>query len=317
LQCLSEKGTKRFKQATAMNAKQINWLSSLIGLGVVAFLTACSPDTDPTPIGDQPRSGTTPPSNATTVPGSGTTTPGNDVGISLGNTRLSWSALDFQEWTHDAAGQWTRYVTQWNSVQGSTTVSRWVHDFQYGQPGRIERLTISDANRLVRYVEYQYAHTQLTQSREFSATGTLLATYRYAFDNNRLIEQSETHHVNTPRQVRKLFSYDTKGNLTEVAEFVRLAGAAAFVPAGTVQYSVYDDRPALPTQSLETYPYLPGVTFRVNNPRFKRLFDATGQPMVGNEQYAYAFGADGRAASQTISGAGGTRTGQFQYSPKW
>lgn len=299
-----------------MNTKHANWVSILAGLGFIALVSACSPDSTPAPITERPGSGVTPPGNGTvTTPDNSTSAPG--VGISLGTTNLRWSTLDFQEWTHDAAGQWVRYNTQWNSVQGSNVVSRWEYTFQYDQNGRVERLNVSDGSRLVRYVEYRYAHTQLTQSSEFSGTGTLLTTYRYEFNGNRLLEQTETHYVNTPRQVRKLFSYDAKGNLIEVEEYVRTGGTGAFTLSTTLQYSLYDDRPALLTQSLETYPYLPGVTFRVNNPRFKRVFGSDNQPLPGTEQYAYTFGTDGQAASYTISGPGGTRTGQFQYSPRW
>ncbi|MEZ0607310.1 hypothetical protein ACAW74_02290 [Fibrella sp. WM1] len=143
---------------------------------------------------------------------------------------LHWGPLDLQEWTHDAAGQWIRYVSQWTWVENSAQVRRLTYDFIYGQDGRIERLNRSEGNRLVSYVEYCYAQTQLTMCNEYSATGTLLANYRYEFDDRRLREQTETHLVHSPRQVRKLFTYDAKANLTEISESVRMEGANTFIP---------------------------------------------------------------------------------------
>jgi hypothetical protein len=63
---------------------------------------------------------------------------------------------------------------------------------------------------------------------------------------------------------------------------------------------------------------LPGVRFQVNNPGTRRVLDAGGHELPEHSKtYLYTFGADGRAVSKTIIGAGGTYTGQFEYGPRW
>ncbi|WP_425291101.1 hypothetical protein [Spirosoma linguale] len=290
-----------------------------VGLGFAALLSACSPAPTPVPITEQPGQGVTPPGSGTvTPPGNSTTTPGNDVGISLGTTRLSWSAFDVQEWTHDAAGQWVRYLSQWNSVQGTSTVSRLLYDFQYVADGQLQRLTVSDATRPIRYVEYRYANGLPLEAKEYTVAGNLMGTYQFQITQGRLLEQTESHVLPVTRQVRKRFSYDSKGNLADIQEWTKPAGEADFTFSSRILFSQYDNQPATVEQALLSYPYLPGVRFQTNNPGSRRMLNASGQELSEHTQtYRYTFGADGRVVSKTVSGAGGTYSGQFQHGPRW
>jgi hypothetical protein len=303
-----------------MNTNQLSPLvATLLWVSVSICFTACSPDPSPAPAVERPGPDVTPPGNGTvTAPGNNTTTPGDDVITSLGTTRLRWSALDFQEWTHDAAGQWVRYISQWNSVQGSSTVSRWVYDFQYVSEGQVQRLTVSDATRQTKYVEYHYANGLPAEAKEYTMSGNLMATYRFRLAGGQLLEQTEMHRLPTAREVRKRFRYDANGNLTEIQEWIKPSGSAAFVLSSYIEFGQYDNRPATFEQEVLSYPFLPGVHFQTNNPGTRRVLNASGQELPEHTlTYRYTFGNDGRVAGKTVSGGGGTYTGQFQHGPRW
>lgn len=291
------KSTKSFK------------LSLVTLLGVTLLLSACSKKDQPTPV--------TPGTPPVQQPGPGTP-PGTDVGTSLHTTRLTWAPLDWQEWTHDAAGQLVRYVSQYNWVQGTDRVRRLTYEFRYAPGGRLERLETIFSTGGSTYTVFRYEGEQLVGAEEFTSQGQLRVKYQFLFSNqNQLLEQLETYPNLTQQQVRYAFAYDPKGNLTEVQYSTRARDTEPFALATRMTYEQYDDRPVTPENQFHSAPYLPTVRFRVNNPGQRRIFGPNGQPLPGTERYTYAFDAAGRPAMKTVSGEGGTRTGEFGYGPKF
>lgn len=291
-----------------MKKKSVFLLSLALFLGGALVLGSCSKADQPQPIAN--------PQPPREVPAPGT--PGTDVGTSLGTIRLSWSPLDWQEWTHDASGKLLRYGNQYNWVQGTNEVRRLAYEFGYGPTGHLLRLETHVQGTLGTYVVLEYDADRLVGAAEFRPDGRLVARYQYRFsDQRQLIEQVETRQGTTWRQTRHTFAYDGRGNLTEVREWGRSNENVPFALQTRMTYEQYDDRPATPDQLFQTYPYLPDVRFRVNNPGLRRVFGADGQPLPGTERYLYTFDAAGRPATKTVTGEGGTRTGQFEYGPKF
>jgi|GEM_PF-4052194 len=300
---------------------------AVVFAGSLLLLAACSTN-EPAPAPVLPRDpnptvpgGNIPgtPGNGSQQPGNGNQQPGNGTNnpeVPVRGTRLRWSSLDHQDWVHNTAGQLVQYVSQYNSTQGANTVTRFTYEFRYeGQ--RLERLDVMNNYGGKKHVRYQYEGDRLVKAEEFNSVGDKMAVYEYEFASpTRLQAQVETHYElngTVKWRFRKEFVYDGRGNLTEIRNFHRNSAEQAWQAQDRLVFSQYDNLATTGEDLLMTYPMLPGVRFRVNNPGRKQWFTPEGQLMSGEERYSYTADLNGKVISKTVSGEGGRYTGTFLY----
>ena len=250
-------------------------------------------------------------------PGDSTgTNPGTSDPVSVYKSmKITYSALDFQEVQYDAKGTPVRYTSQYMFNQGTGEVKRTVYSFQYGVDQRLNRLnqTLYLGNKQIAstYTLYHYTGNQVDRTEEFAVDGTLLVsrTYRYS-DAGRLV-QLDHKSRNSKNALRRTFQYDGNGNLTTMSDFYNVAPDGGYALEMTITFEDYDNQKHV-ENLISTTPFLPAVTFRVNNYHTKVVRSKDGKE-ISRETVAYAYNEAGLPTQRTTSGAGGKLTATYTY----
>jgi hypothetical protein len=242
------------------------------------------------------------------------TKPDDPVGI-FKSLKISYASSDFQEIQSDANGKPVQYTSQYLANQGTGQVKRTVYRFQYGSDARLSRVdqTIQTGNNPVSgsYVLYQYEGNKVVRTDEYSTAGNPLASRTYHYSAGNQLVQIDEKNTLSKVELRKTFQYDGLGNLIIFAEFTKGSPEGGFVLETTTSFEGYDHQKHV-ENLLTTFPFLPNVTFRVNNYHTKIVRYKDGSE-ISRETVDYAYDANGYPTQKTVNGNGGTLTGKYTY----
>lgn len=274
------------------------------------------PSTDTTTAPNKPDGDSTvtnPGKPADPKPGDSTGT-GDPVSV-FKSLKIAYSSIDFQEVQHDANGTPVQYTSQYLYNQGTGDVRRLVYRFQYGADQRLNRLDqaffLGRNQYASTYTLYHYAGNQVARTEEFAVDGTLLVSRTYQYSAAGKLVQLDHKSRNSKNALRRTFQYDGAGNLTTVSDFYNSALDGSYVLETTTTYGDYDNQKHV-ENLLSTTPFLPAVTFRVNNYHTKVVRYKDGKE-ISRETVDYAYNAEGEPTQRTTSGAGGKLTATYTY----
>jgi hypothetical protein len=283
-------------------------------LSLTLFLGACKEEQVILPRNE------TPPPTTPADPGSGQPDPGQQPNpLPTGKfVQLKWSESDFLRVDYDEAGLITRYVSQYNSVQGSSTVSNFTYEFQYDTNKRL----VKENSNVHGTVHFFYNGSLLDKAIEYDKLDRPLKEYHYTYRADNKLETRVTYKVdldNSKTEYQKqTYKYDARGNLVIMEDYFKNNTTDQFDLATRFFFEDFDDKKAA-IPFLATFPYLPQFTSWVNNPGVKYAQNKDGYELAGRERYGYTYNAEGYPTTQTRSvNVGGGRpdftyTGNFIY----
>lgn len=228
-------------------------------------------------------------------------------------TKISWADTDYQEAEYDASSTPIRYIRQNLYVQGTNQVRKVVYDFIRNTDGQLTRVNASNGS----YVLYNYKDDQVSGTNEFSSAGKLISTRTYLyFLDNRLKRISETPGDGTRgSETTKTFSYDAKGNLSQVIDATKNAQTGAYRIDWITRYSGYDTHKNV-SNLWTLYPFLPRVTLQVNNPATIATYmagpDGT-EKLLNKIDYAFRYNEQDYPVSHTETRPGGKLMATYSY----
>jgi YD repeat-containing protein len=283
-------------------------------LSLTLFLGACKEEQVILPRNE------TPPPTTPADPGNGQPDPGQQPNpLPTGKfVQLKWSESDFLRVDYDEAGLITRYVSQYNSVQGSSTVSNFTYEFQYDTNKRL----VKETSNVHGTVHFFYNGSLLDKAIEYDKLDRPLKEYHYTYRADNKLETRVTYKVdldNSKTEYQKqTYKYDARGNLVIMEDYFKNNTTDQFDLATRFFFEDFDDKKAA-IPFLATFPYLPQFTSWVNNPGVKYAQNKDGYELAGRERYGYTYNAEGYPTTQTRSvNVGGGRpdftyTGNFIY----
>ncbi|MVM36302.1 hypothetical protein GO755_40230 [Spirosoma sp. HMF4905] len=238
---------------------------------------------------------------------------GNKDSISVfKRVKISWAATDYKEVEYDAANTPIRYTAQNLYNQGTGEVLKVVYNFVYSGK-QLTRLDVSNGSS----VNYTYDGDKVVRTEEFNSKGKLIITrlYDYSFENRLKRVDEATGEGDKKMETARTFTYDNKGNLTQLVDLTKDAQTGVYKVELVTRYSDYDSYKN--TTNLWTiYPILPNVTFQVNNPTTITQYiegqDGAEMPFH-RKQYTYRYNAKGYPVSHTETDAGGPLTATYTY----
>lgn len=239
------------------------------------------------------------------------TTPSDSISV-FKKLKISWAATDYKQVEYDASNTPIRYTRQNLYVQGTNEVRKVVYDLIYTGK-QLTRVEASNGS----YVNYSYEADQVNRTEEFSANGKLISTRQYQyFPDNRLSRLDETQIVgNQPVETAKTFTYDERGNLSQVVDATKDAQTGTYRTELITRYSDYDSHKSVANLWI-LYPLLPNVTFQVNNPASitQYIKGPDGAEMqLHRSNYVFRYNTEGYPVTHTETDPGGTLTATYTY----
>ncbi|KAA5545030.1 hypothetical protein [Adhaeribacter rhizoryzae] len=232
--------------------------------------------------------------------------------------QLKWSELDFQRVDYDNNNLITRYVSQYNSSQGSNAVTNFTQEFHYDANKRLVKQTSNVYGNIL----FFYNGNQLEKAMENDKLDRPLKEYYFTFRTDGKLESRLTYKVdlnnNKTEYQKQVYKYDTRGNLVILEDYFKNPATNRLELSTRFFFEDFDDKKAA-IPFLATYPYLPQFTAWVNNPRVKYARNKDGYELSGRERYGYTYNTDGFPGSQirsTVIGNGRpdvTFTGNYIY----
>jgi hypothetical protein len=283
-------------------------------LSLTLFLGACKEEQVILPRNE------TPPPTTPADPGNGQPDPGQQPNpLPTGKfVQLKWSESDFLRVDYNEAGLVTRYVSQYNSVQGNSTVSNFTYEFQYDTNKRL----VKETSNVHGTVHFLYNGNLLDKAIEYDKLDRPLKEYHYTYRADNKLEIRVTYKVdldNSKTEYQKqTYKYDARGNLVIMEDYFKNNTTDQFDLATRFFFEDFDDKKAA-IPFLATFPYLPQFTSWVNNPGVKYAQNKDGYELAGRERYGYTYNVEGYPTTQTRSvNVGGGRpdftyTGNFIY----
>ncbi|MCU0353184.1 MAG: hypothetical protein MUD08_05505 [Cytophagales bacterium] len=207
--------------------------------------------------------------------------------------KIAYSATDFQEFEYDSEGKLTRYVSQYQFVQGDPTkIQRITYQMQYDDLKRLVRVTQNNGTLTTSIKTYFYKDGVLEKTEEARPNGRLLERRTFTFADNRLMQElRET--ADDAGQVqatyRTDFAYAGNGNLTK--ETVYLRGNSGFNVDHTFEYSDFDDKPKS-DHLLTRFLFLPSMVLHPNNPG-KVVMKLANGTVNYTENYTFQYSPTG------------------------
>ncbi|GAB4041700.1 hypothetical protein [Spirosoma gilvum] len=227
-------------------------------------------------------------------------------------TKISWSDTDYKEVEYDAANVPIRYTTQSLYIQSTNQVRKVVYNFLYTN-NRLTRLEASNGS----YVIYTYEGNNVKLTQEFSSSGKLTGMYAYQYSpDNKLTRVDITQGEGLNKtEIARTFAYDAKGNLTQTIDLSKDDQTGGFREDLVTRFAGYDSHKNV-SNLWTLYPFLPNVTFQVNNPSTITQF-ATGpdgkEMQIHQSVYTYQYNGQKYPIAHTQTDAGGTLTAAYSY----
>ncbi len=203
--------------------------------------------------------------------------------------KVTWSANAFEEYTYLPDGKIASYVSQWvNMNNGVQEIKRITANFTYDAAGYLNKIVFDSGF----YNKYYYEGTVLKKMEEYDNNNRLRLAHTYTYSSNgRLTESlSQVHDLfeGEANQFKLTYTYDTQGNLTEQKLTNKLPNQTTFTLSSITRYEGYDDKKSVDNLTV-VFPYLPGITFYVNNPGKQTTLgpDSTTVSFVHSSTYSY------------------------------
>ena len=275
---------------------------------LVLALGACQEDeilklNDPPANGESPAPNT--PAPDTQTPPNNPETPASQFKGKKVELRSSQSVQLIE---YNEEGLLVRYTSNSNN--------EFIHNFEYDANKKLVNQT---TNKWGSY-HYYYNGEVLTKVVQTDLLDRPLKEFQLAFNaQNQLIE---SHGFNVSLEGDKVeymkvtYEYDQKGNIAVLKNFVKNSTSGRFELETALHFEDYDNKKN--SMPFWVSPYLPQITFWVNNPGKKYGISKNGEKMVNSEVYNYNYNEAGYPVSKTTSidtGEGKilSYTGTFTY----
>ncbi|MDO1444936.1 hypothetical protein Q0590_01670 [Rhodocytophaga aerolata] len=214
--------------------------------------------------------------------------------------KITWRATDFQQYTYLPDGKIASYISQWlymnNDVQ---EIKRTTANFTYDAAGYLDKIVFDSGF----FNKYYYEGTVLKKMEEYDNSNRLRLTHTYIYNSNgRLTESlSQVHDLfeGEANQFKHVYAYDARGNLTEQKLFNKLPNQTTFTLSSITRYEGYDDKKSVDNLAI-VFPYLPGITFYVNNPGKQTTLAADGTTISFVNSSTYSYNEKGYPAQKTV-----------------
>lgn len=281
---------------------------------IAMLVTACQHPVDPVQkpgtVGTPPRDSTTtkPGSTTSTPPGSATSTPSDGTVSVFRTLRITYAPTDFQEIQYDADGKPVRYASRMVYILGGNSIiQQRAYQFLYQANGAVNQLTIDGGG----YLRYSYENNRISHVDEYTAKHQLVVIRMYQYSATNQLMQVDENFVRDKRETRKTYQYDSRGNLTLHSEFVKSPANGTYGLDAVTAFEEYDGGKHV-ENLLAEFPFLPGVTFRVNNYGRKIVRYKDGSE-ISRETYTYRYDKNGYPTQRVSHNAGGTLTATYTW----
>lgn len=218
--------------------------------------------------------------------------------------RITWAETDFQEYTYDADGLLTKYVSQWLFVQGTDQVKRVETVFEYNARKRISRSVTENLME----VKYYYRGDVLEKSEEYDQKGRLAITHYYTFGNRnepleiRDVITDPTDGNRVTGELKHLFEYDFRGNNTVQKEFVKNLATGTFDLNYSIHFDGFDQNKYV-ENAVSLDPFVPHAVRWINNFSSRTLKDKNGNIMQPPQLYTYECDQQGYPVRKSMGSA--------------
>ncbi|GAA4402659.1 hypothetical protein GCM10023187_17960 [Nibrella viscosa] len=170
------------------------------------------------------------------------------------------------------------------------------------------------------YNKYYYEGGQLKRSEEYDSRNRLALSHTYAYNAQQQLSELITQVLDPleegSTEIKRSYTYDNWGNVTEEKMSVKQPGKEVYTLASITRYEGYDQQKSAENLT-EFYPYLPQIKMNVNNPGKRIALDPDGNTIRSTQTYTYQYNEQGypsRKTVQTQSGATVTSiTATYQY----
>lgn len=218
-------------------------------------------------------------------------------------TRLSsiaWSNNDLQSFQYNNVGQVTQYLVQNTSPNAKTgSAKKLLAYFEYDANKLLNKVAFDNGFSIRHY----YENNRLKKSEEYDNKNRLALTHTYFCTPKGQLRELITR-VHDPRdennsEIKRLYTYDSRGNVIEENTSVRKLDSEVFYLVSVVRYEGYDQRRSVENLT-ELSPYLPQISMNVNNPGKRTVIGNDGRTVLSVQTYTYQYNAQGYPTQKTI-----------------
>lgn len=228
--------------------------------------------------------------------------------------RITWADTDFQEYTYDANGRLTRYVSQWLYVMGTDQVKRVESAFEYNRQGQLTRMVTENLWE----VKYFYKDTVLEKSEEYDHKGRLAVTHYYLFASGhwpreiRDVITDPTDGNRVTGELKRVYEYDHKGNNIVQKEYVKDLATGTFTLNLSTHYEGFDTNRYV-ENATALNPYVPHARLWTNNYASRTLKDKNGNVLQPPQLYTFECNEEGYPVRKSMGNANVTIRATVAY----
>lgn len=210
--------------------------------------------------------------------------------------KVSWAPLDYKLFEYNAQQQLTKYVSQYNNVQGTNNVRRDEFTYSYNAAGQLTEVI----NNLGARTVYTYKGEVWDEALSYDMLDRPLKKYQFVFNQRKQLTEYRTFKIdlagNSTPESRVTLHYDQNENLIRWKESYYNSNTGQFALSVDLAFSNFDDK-KFAKNSLSFSYILQPLTFWVNNPGRKE-FIGNASPI---ETYSYTYDAHGYPSDKTTS----------------
>ncbi len=228
--------------------------------------------------------------------------------------RITWAETDFQEYTYNAKGLLSKYVSQWLSVMGTDQVKRVESVFEYNGQGQLTRMVTENTME----VKYFYNGAVLEKSEEYDQQGRLAITHYYVFaPGHRPLEIRDvitdpTDGNRVTGELKRVYEYDGRGNNTVQKEYVKDLATGNFTLNLSTHYEGFDTHKYV-ENATALNPCVPHARLWNNNYASRTLKDKNGKIIHLPQLYTFECNEEGYPVRKTMGNANVTVQATVTY----
>ncbi len=272
----------------------------MLGTGLCLWFTACQPEAlEPKPGKPAPTGQT--PDDSLNRP---------DSVSSVRKLRITWAPTDYQELELDARGLPLHHTSQYLYNMGTGAVKRHENRFIFDEHKRLNRVETKFLGN-ISTSRYFYEGSHISWVEVYAPAGNLTAVHRFQYAADNRLKQMETYRPLSQSETLLTYTYDGKGNVTQVQEWMKDPKTGTYSLEFSTTYGDYDDQKHV-EHLLAVDPFLPNVPLRVNNYRLKVVSGRQGKEL-SRETFSYVYNAQGFPTEKVKYGPGGTSRAVITY----